>query len=776
MTQLPFPGSPTAAPYAQPSASYAPSGPGEAAASPVPYSPGQSAHFSSPGVLSPVQAYSPFSPSSPFPHQPTTHRSPSLSYSPASPAQHSQPFQPLPADPVLQAHHRSLVAYYWQYAQQGHVAPLTAPEGTDERARQDAARREAVDWAKQCGIAVREPEASPQPTAAPQQTPTPSAAGTAPSRERTTSRPLPAAPASAPPQNRERTTSRPLPVAPSGSSAPPPVPPVPAILPSPLSAAPTKPSLPSLPHSPSSLGRSVSLASPSSPSSPSTLARSVSDAVPRTLPSVYTAPPAASSAAPVPPSTAGKRPLPIPPVVAQVAAQLAGVSISAPQPSPPRAASPAPAVPVIALPGNGRRSPSPVPAPAAPTFSFGDADEPSPAAPAVPSFSFSDPSSPAPPVAPPRAPASAATPAPHPRYDPTHPSHHLYHPTSVSAPLPPPSSSTSSAAPVEAGTVQCASCAAPIFGKMLEALGRTWHPGCFVCAEEGCGVRLDVMEFEGTPEEWLDEVGEDEEEGESEEEGEEEDSSEEEGWVKAPRIRVAGEEGGKEKKKARRKRESLKGKVWCMVHYEERFSYVCHHCRTPIASADYLPITDPLLPPHPSSASAPAPAAPATRYYHPLHFFCAGCGDTFLDPVAYERTLSPSASSTGAAGLEVKQYYARDGHPYCDECDLRMWRVKCPGCRRGIREEDGFLEVPVGDAAGEEERETQKWHEGCFKCSRCTRPLAGIYLLRLETTLVPRTRKQGGGFDAVEEERPYCAECYDVRAKEEAEAAVEAAG
>ncbi|GAA5909721.1 hypothetical protein JCM6882_008473 [Rhodosporidiobolus microsporus] len=742
----------------------------------------------------PASATSPIQPSSPFPAAPThpyhsqaqPQRSSTLPATPVSPS-HPLP-QPAvnPAAAALQAHHRSLVAHYWSYAQQGFSAPLTAEPGSEERERQVKARQEAVDWARQVGIAVQDPPDEPAPLAA------------AAPRERAASRPLPAAPI--PPTARERTTSRPLPVAPSGSAAPPPVPSVPASY---RPASPTK-------ASQQGLGRSVSLAGPPSPSSASPsggLARSVSDAVPRSAPLASAGAPAQAPTSPV---AAGKRPLPVPPparasttpshpsFVSQLESGISNITISAPQAPPPRSSSPAPpAVPSISLPGDDSSS-STVP-PAVPTFSFGKADAEDdddtyiPAPPAVPTFSFGgaddddDFSRPAP---------SPPKPVLHPRHDPSHPSHHLYHPTSVSSPLPPPPSSTSSGslsalssalagAPPEAGTITCTSCRAPIFGRVLVALDRQWHPACFVCAEDGCGLKLEVMEFEGTPEDWVDEEYGDveEEDGSSDEDEAPTDSSEdEEGWVKAPRVVVEGDEEKRAKKKRRiRRGESLQGKAWCMVHFEERFALHCHHCSTPIASADYLPITDPLLPPtSPSSPSSTRSSAShhRTRYYHPLHFFCAGCGDTFIDAVAYERSLHPSGSASGAptAGLEVKPYFAREGHPYCERCDLRMWRPKCPGCRKGLREEDGFLEVPVG-AGGEggeegEQRETQKWHEGCFKCSLCTRPLTSIYLLRLETALIPRTRKQGGGFDEVEEERPYCAECYDVRAKEEAERAV----
>lgn len=62
------------------------------------------------------------------------------------------------------------------------------------------------------------------------------------------------------------------------------------------------------------------------------------------------------------------------------------------------------------------------------------------------------------------------------------------------------------------------------------------------------------------------------------------------------------------------------------------------------------------------------------------------------------------------APLEAKPYFAHEGYPYCDRCDVRMWRPKCPGCRKGVREEDGFLELPEEEGGG-------KWHEGCFRCS-----------------------------------------------------------
>ncbi|GJN90625.1 hypothetical protein Rhopal_003637-T1 [Rhodotorula paludigena] len=473
------------------------------------------------------------------------------------PTTHTPTPAALPADPTLAAFHRSLVAYYWNFAQQGFVAPLTAPEGSAERVRQHVARKEAVDWALTCGIAVVDPSMAALAQGAYDW------------------------------QRRPPTAI----------------------------AYPT--SITSDEYSNFTISASADARFIRSP----------------------------------------------------LASGMRGMSLV----DRGEAASPVGAVPSIVLPEGDEGQEvtvSPSVKPTVPTFSFDDggADEPEAV---VPTFSFGG-------------------------SDDENDS-----PSTTHVPLP------------EAGTLTCTSCRALIFGRVLVALGREWHPDCFRCAEEGCGARLEVMEFEGTPEDW---------EGLEEGEGERE--------------------------------EDLQGKAWCMVHFEERFALECHHCRTPIASADYLPIHDPLLPPRADYRH------PSTRYYHPLHFFCAGCGDPFVDPTSYE--LLPASS---ADGLEATPYVAREGHPYCDVCDLRMWREKCPGCGKGLREEDGFLEV-----------EGAKWHEGCFRCSMCAKPLTGFYLLRRDApsspSSPPQAPSQKEDADEYADERPYCADCYDVKAKEEAEQAV----
>lgn len=614
-----------------------------------------------------------FAPSPALPHVPVS----SIASAVPSPHQasstsmtgHPAPTPAPPADPVaaaLLAFHRQLVAYYWLYAQQGYVAPLTATVGTDEHVRQLAARTEAVEWARQCGITVVDPQGSHVGTAGANETQGIGQQG-----------------AEAVPHG-QRTNGRPLPPAPSRSTVPPlqPSVPGPAAMPRDVHV-PLNRDMVVIGASHAHPAQSASFPQSTASPSPAQAAQTVSfllDSGARntTIPAVHFAPPPASTAPPSSSST-GKRPLPLPPrpsasadstaqpSASDAADQLAGLSL-AERPDSAKETSAAPAVPSFSFDGPDEDdAPSPPPAkPPIPSFSFvSDDDDEASTSSLIPTFSFGEDDALASTLS--RVDARPRPPPVHPRYDPSHPSHTLYHPTSGGHALP------------EAGSIVCTACRQAIFGRVLVALGRQWHPDCFRCAEEGCGARLEVMEFEGTPEDWEDEEATSDEDG------------------------VEGERSG------------LKGKAWCMVHFEEvreaeqapcssladaslfpqRFALECHHCRTPIASADYIPVSDPSLPPRPDYRHH------STRYYHPLHFFCAGCGDPFIDPVAYESRYATSPP------VEARPYVPREGHPYCDSCDLRMWRPKCPGCKEGLREEDGFLEV---EGAG-------RWHEGCFKCS-----------------------------------------------------------
>lgn len=45
-------------------------------------------------------------------------------------------------------------------------------------------------------------------------------------------------------------------------------------------------------------------------------------------------------------------------------------------------------------------------------------------------------------------------------------------------------------------------------------------------------------------------------------------------------------------------------------------------------------------------------------------------------------------------------------HAFCPECDIKLHRPKCKGCRKPIRSEDEALEALKA-----------KWHRACFKCT-----------------------------------------------------------
>lgn len=390
---------------------------------------------------------------------------------------------------IAQQHHRSLVAYYWSFAQQGLVAPLTAAFGSDERARQELAQTEAVEWAKQCGIQVVEPGAPQQPVYA-LHTAGQHAIGALDAQPRLSTVPTPVG------QTPSPALQRPLPTPQASTSATPAQTPVP-----PQRARPLPPRPPPARHS------------TASPGVPSTEPRQLEGRLEQLNLGSAISP----SAAQPPAASAHRDPraMPTEQSPAVPAVPTFSFSVGEDDDAPASAASPTPGVP---------------------TFSFacdGDEDEDDASAAGAPS---STPSRYVPPLPTPTAKPRAARPPPlHPRFDPSHPSHRLYHPTSVISPLSPtrPISHTNRDVP-EAGTIACSACRDLIFGRVLHALGKSWHPDCFRCAEDGCGARLEVMEFEGTPED---------------RQGDEDSAA-----------------------------EGLRGKAWCMVHYEEVSTFAPRAC------------------------------------------------------------------------------------------------------------------------------------------------------------------------------------------------------
>lgn len=129
------------------------------------------------------------------------------------------------------------------------------------------------------------------------------------------------------------------------------------------------------------------------------------------------------------------------------------------------------------------------------------------------------------------------------------------------------------------------------------------------------------------------------------------------------------------------------GQPYCHLDFHELFSRWCYHCKTPIVEERFVTVD----------------AFGESRAYHEMHFFCASCGDPFIDPKDGEDTSSIEAS---------KPFFVHGGHAYCEACHQRLHRPKCHACRK-----------PVGDEHIQALRAV--WHRECFVCTRCRKPCLG---------------------------------------------------
>ncbi|QRW04951.1 paxillin [Ceratobasidium sp. AG-Ba] len=152
------------------------------------------------------------------------------------------------------------------------------------------------------------------------------------------------------------------------------------------------------------------------------------------------------------------------------------------------------------------------------------------------------------------------------------------------------------------------------------------------------------------------------------------------------------------------------GKAYCHLDYHDRFAPRCYHCKTAIVDERFIALDDPAL--------------GGQRYYHELHFFCAECGDPFLDPNA--SSAAPPAARGQIFGEGDRDddvgFTVFNGHAYCESCHVRLRMPRCGsssksgragppgvGCGRPIREE-------AIEALG------RKWHWKCFTCDSCKKP------------------------------------------------------
>ncbi|KAE8223804.1 hypothetical protein CF319_g3214 [Tilletia indica] len=166
------------------------------------------------------------------------------------------------------------------------------------------------------------------------------------------------------------------------------------------------------------------------------------------------------------------------------------------------------------------------------------------------------------------------------------------------------------------------------------------------------------------------------------------------------------------------------GKPYCHLDYHELFSTRCFHCRTPIVDERYITINDPDLV---GSAGAAAKGGEGegeeggreksgVRNYHEMHFFCANCGDPFLDPNAAGSVAgaNPTANlvidDDGRVQHGGKAFVVHKGYPYCEGCHNRLHKPRCRRCKNPI------LTDEIINALG------HKWHPDCFVCESCQRP------------------------------------------------------
>ncbi|KAH7098395.1 hypothetical protein BKA62DRAFT_759348 [Auriculariales sp. MPI-PUGE-AT-0066] len=129
------------------------------------------------------------------------------------------------------------------------------------------------------------------------------------------------------------------------------------------------------------------------------------------------------------------------------------------------------------------------------------------------------------------------------------------------------------------------------------------------------------------------------------------------------------------------------GRPFCHLDYHENFAPRCYHCKTPIADEQFVTIEDDALP-------------GGRRMYHEHHFFCAECGDPFVE------AKMKRGKQEDDVGFTVYR-----GHAYCENCHVRLRLPKCKKCKKPLRDHTPAVEALGG-----------KWCWECFTCGRCDKP------------------------------------------------------
>ena len=163
------------------------------------------------------------------------------------------------------------------------------------------------------------------------------------------------------------------------------------------------------------------------------------------------------------------------------------------------------------------------------------------------------------------------------------------------------------------------------------------------------------------------------------------------------------------------------------------FSIRCTHCKTPIVDETYITIEDTAL--------------GGKRQYHETHFFCANCGDPFVDPKARSSEITSHHEYRESL---AKPFTVHRGFAYCEGCNTKLHLTKCSKCKKPI----------VGDVLKAYNR---NWCEDCFVCdvSGVSDSSEKLWLTRhLQSCSKPFL---DGSF-LTWQSKPHCEDCYRAKA------------
>ncbi|CAA7270066.1 unnamed protein product [Cyclocybe aegerita] len=163
------------------------------------------------------------------------------------------------------------------------------------------------------------------------------------------------------------------------------------------------------------------------------------------------------------------------------------------------------------------------------------------------------------------------------------------------------------------------------------------------------------------------------------------------------------------------------GRPYCHLDYHENFAPRCYSCKTAIIEEQFISLDDPAL---------------GKRTYHTQHFFCAECGDPFLDTSTQLATDSHGELALSGDG-EFEGFTVYKGHPYCEACHVRLRLPKCKRCKKSIRDHEEAVEALGG-----------KWCWSCFVCASCHKPFED-----------PSFFQRG--------DQPYCEHCFSIMLRNE---------